>query len=144
MIAATRSERAAGAFAVSMFAASLGFGIGLGGPLGFLIFPAFLPFMMLFAGPGAALIAFSLTAYMEKRAPAAAGRGELWRVALLIAMPLALLNLAPALGLLALSHLGGTQVEVREVPLAYLLGALWGGLGLVYGTLSGLNPGETP
>jgi len=144
MIAATRSERAAGAFAVSMFAASIGFGIGLAGPLGFVIFPAFLPFMMLFAGPGAALGAWILAVSMEPRAATAATRGELWRVGLLIGLPIGVLNVFPAYELLVLSHLGDRETEPLVKPLPYLLGALWGGLGLVYGTLSGMKPGRTP
>jgi hypothetical protein len=144
MIAATRSERAAGAFAISMFAASLGFGIGLAGPLGFLIFPMFLVFMVLFAGPGAALGAWILAVYMEPRAATAATRGELWRVGLLIGLPIGLLNVAPAYGLLVLSHLGIRDMDIGVRPLPYLLGALWGGLGLVHGTLDELKPGRTP
>jgi hypothetical protein len=144
MIAATRSERAAGAFAVSMFAASLGFGIGMFGILGFLVFQAYLPFMLFTAGPGAALLAWGMTVHMEKRAPRAASRSELWRVALLIVLPPALLNGAVALKLMELIPSEVRPLIMTDVPLAYLLASLWGALGLVYGTLNGLKPGRTP
>ena len=144
MVASRRSDRIAGATAVSMFAAALGFSIGNFGPLGFLVFMAYLPFMAFTAGPGTALIVWGLDAYMEKRALSATSRGELWCVGLLLVLPPAALNAAGALKLMGLLPAEFAPLLASLDPLPILLATGWGALGLVYATLAGLQPGRTP
>src|SRR6185295_13882095 len=132
MSATRTSDRFASAFGASIAAASLGFAIGMFGLLGFLVFTAYLPFMLMTAGSGTALAAWLLTRYMERRAAGAATRGELWRVALLIVLPPALLNIVPTLFILrfVLVPMDIRPLVFDDARLSCLLAALWGALGM--------------
>ena len=137
-------ERVGEGVAVSMFAASLGFSIGWVGPAGVVLFPVILPAMVLVAGPGAAVAGFVLLLVMQNRARIAASHAELRWCGVLVGLPLGLLSVLPALLLWNQWFGERSQLSLQDLPLAYVMGGLSGGMGLGYGVTHGLEPEGTP
>lgn len=139
-------ERAAGAFAWSLIAATIGLGIGVAkglGPLGALLFPILLPCVVLLTGPGMLLIGIVVTRGVDAFAPMAPSRGELWLAAWIFTLPLTILN--SAVGLLVFQDwkLDSTLEVLRDHPGPFALEVLWASVGIVHGSVRGCEAWRT-
>jgi hypothetical protein len=121
-----------------------GFCLGMKGPEALPLFPFVFIVMAITAAPSAALLSLILAGAMEDLAAAAVSRASLRWSAVLIGMPLGVLNLLPALFFFNRWLPVGTHLGFNDYPIAYLLGGVAGGAGLGYGVAHGLRPGGRP
>jgi len=121
-----------------------GFCLGMKGPEALALFPFVFIVMLITAAPGAALLGLILAGVMEDLAAGAASRASIRGSAVLIGMPLGLINLLPALFFFNRGMPVGHHMGFEHYPIAYLLGGVAGGAGLGYGVAHGLRPGGKP
>jgi hypothetical protein len=106
---------------------------------GLVLFGFILPFVAIFAGPGAFLLACLHARQMGNWAPRARSVGHIRRVGILLGMPLGVANLALVFGVF--SFLNNGTILLRPELGPWLIPAVAGGAGLGWGVTFGLRPG---
>ena len=132
-------------FVCSLAVSAPAFSVGWRGPAAAIFLSPFVfAVMILAAGPGALAESIILAVAMNKLAGRGTRRAVFVSASILAGILLGLLNIFPAERLLYSVTGDYSVVKLADIPMAYLLGGIFGGAACGFGVCIGLEPRKQP